>query len=224
MTLLPEPRIRETDVTPDQYKRLNSIYVDPIYLLNYENDVFAISGATKNVYKITLYPTHDAKKYGSFYCNCPDMNNHARKKNVYCKHICFVYSKICKFNRPAFYATKWLSPDELAQLYEKMNRLATVADPQLQNKTLIDKYNNMSHDVITTHDQFKVNIKNKVITDMECPICFDPFVDTPNLFCQTCGNVVHEQCMEKWLEARDDCIYCRFNNMEKLHVKTSNNQ
>ena len=59
------------------------------------------------------------------------------------------------------------------------------------------------------NNPFRNNIKNKDIHDDECPICFDAFTGANNLFCQTCGNVVHEKCIIKWLETRKDCIYCR---------------
>ena len=38
---------------------------------------------------------------------------------------------------------------------------------------------------------------------------YDNFNDTENLFCQTCGNVVHKKCIEKWLETNHNCIFCR---------------
>ena len=84
----------------EQKKRFDKVFNEEFYLLNYENNKFNISGSTKNVYTVDFFTCTDQNnintKYGSFYCNCPDMKSHARKNNVYCKHICFIYKKIGK--------------------------------------------------------------------------------------------------------------------------------
>jgi hypothetical protein len=142
------------------------------------------------------------------------MKIHARKKNVYCKHICFVYKKVCKLDRAAFYNSKWLTADELQHIYTRMSQLSSgTCDNTIQNAELINKYNALTSgqkndNIEITASPFSVNIMNRTLDD-ECPICFDSYVDSNVLFCQTCGNVVHKKCIEKWLETRNDCIYCR---------------
>jgi len=201
----------------EQKKRFDKVFNEEFYLLNYENNKFNISGSTKNVYTVNFFTCTDqnnVKKYGSFYCNCPDMKNHARKNNVYCKHVCFIYRKICKFNRNEFYNSRWLTNEEEYELINKLTQLNNgLNDPTIQNKALIDKFNNLNLNLNSSNNKidnsFTINILNKDFTDSDCPICFDNFNNSDNLFCQTCGNIVHKKCIKKWLERQSDCIYCR---------------
>jgi predicted nucleic acid-binding Zn finger protein len=83
----------------EQIKRVTKLNNEDFFLLNFTDNKFLISGSTKNVYTVEWFRNYNKSKYGSFFCNCPDMKSHAKKKNVYCKHICFVYNKIAKLNR-----------------------------------------------------------------------------------------------------------------------------
>ena len=44
-----------------------------------------------------------------------------------------------------------------------------------------------------------------------CVICFDELGDASGLtHCQWgCGRAVHAVCMEKWLQRRNDCVFCQ---------------
>lgn len=193
----------------DQLKRFNKLKQEEFYLLKFDNNKFYISGSTKNVYIVDWFQNNNNKTYGSFFCNCPDMKNHARKANIYCKHICFVYNKIGKFNRLNFYEDKWLSSEETTSLQMKLDKINSgCSDETIQNMKLIEAFANklsLNNNTLT----FTLNKFNKCIDDDECPICFDIFTDCENLFCQCCGNAIHKKCIEKWLEKNNSCVYCR---------------
>ena len=45
-----------------------------------------------------------------------------------------------------------------------------------------------------------------------CPICFLDIEDEELVKCPECKNVIHLECMEKWLEmGNKTCVYCRSN-------------
>jgi len=201
-----------------QKKRLDKLKCDDFFLLKFVDNKFYISGSTKNVYTINWYTNHSNNQEvespnqikSSFFCNCPDMKSHAKKYNIYCKHICFIYNKIGKFNRSEFYENKMLNEDESIDLKNKLDKINSgiLLDNSIQNIELLEKY--MSKISINDDDiSFNNNKFDKCITDDDCPICFDNFNDTENLFCQSCGNVVHKKCIEKWLQTNHNCIFCR---------------
>jgi hypothetical protein len=188
-----------------QKKRFNKLREENFFLLNFEENKFFISGSTKNVYII------DWLEDLSFYCNCPDMQSRAKNYNIYCKHICFIYNKIGKFNRLEFYKKKKVNEEEKNILINKLNKIksSSIIDDTIQNKDLIDIFKLKITNNNENNNEFTKNILNKSIEEDDCPICFDDFITSDNLFCQSCGNVVHKKCIEKWLETNFNCIFCR---------------
>jgi hypothetical protein len=195
-----------------QKKRLDKLEKEDFFLLKFAENKFYISGSTKNVYTIDWFMNHPNNLDSSFFCNCPDMKSHAKNYNIYCKHICFIYHKIGKFNRPEFYENKMLNEEESTNLKNKLDKINSgiLLDNSIQNIELIEKF--MSKASINDDELcFSLNKFNKCITEDDCPICFDNFVETEYLFCQSCGNVVHKKCIEKWLQTNHNCIFCRSN-------------
>ena len=65
---------------------------------------------------------------GTFWCSCADHKFNSGKKNIVCKHICFIVCKVLKILQPYFFETKTLKPEHLQQLLDKFNDCTTVWD------------------------------------------------------------------------------------------------
>ncbi len=60
--------------------------------------------------------------------------------------------------------------------------------------------------------------------EQECPICCEILScnevssDTEAIIvsCPTCKNVVHEECIRKWLKYNKSCVYCRSNSWKEF--------
>lgn len=202
-------------MNPEQKFRHAKIFYEEFYLLNlakeYSRSVFSICGSTSNVYKICLYD--QSRK---LFCNCPDAKSHARKKNVYCKHVCFVLFKILKnsinLNDTDIFNTHQLSLEEYNNCISKINILNLSHENDFVDKDLIQKYELVKN--LDPKQKFEVT---KTIKDEDlCPICFDEFINDKTiekLQCPTCNNIFHKPCIEKWIRTKRDnsCPYCRGN-------------
>jgi hypothetical protein len=60
----------------------------------------------------------DVWKYEAetFYCQCPEY----RKKNIMCRHICFLVCSLAKIVVLRFFKYKRLTENELIQFYDKI--------------------------------------------------------------------------------------------------------
>ena len=147
-------------------------------------------------YEIKLYK-EDPK--GMFWCSCADHKFNSTKKNIVCKHICFLICKIGKFMKPDIFTNKKLSDDDLALLLAKIQSSGDIWKDQTIAK-LLDKI---------TLDTFKQFLK--AIDDC-CPVCFNDLSDDDKpqlLSCPTCKNYIHEECADIWLEQRACCALCK---------------
>jgi hypothetical protein len=192
----------------DQLKRFNKLSTDEFYLLDHnsissgsEFYEFTISGSTKNVYKVKLYNS------GKTFCNCPDFLGHAKRAGCVCKHVCFVLSRVLKYNDQSFY-------DTLTFDCEKVKDLCTCLsiDSCLINLSLTDKYIDLKD------NQPNFNKYREIKEDDDCPICYMELgsgSDLCILGCPACLGAIHKKCMEKWLSNKKSCCYCRNNIWEK---------
>jgi hypothetical protein len=195
----------------------SALYGTEIYLSSYEKNTsqdkkkqgtegtFTILGTLKKggvreEYEVKMYkPNADPK--GTFWCSCPDHKFNSAKKDMVCKHICFLVCRVGKFMDVNFFNTKKLSPEQFESLQSKMENIQTVLkDPSISRpKTSI------------TADLFHSCTKPLDPNDI-CPICYDDMFDAAKqdvLSCPTCLNYVHKSCMSVWLERKDSCVYCR---------------
>jgi hypothetical protein len=187
----------------EQNKRINKIYNEKFYFIDFKKNTINnligtlyISGSTKNVYEIEFYNKNNKK---SFACNCPD--NNMRNKYA-CKHICFVYYKIGRFIDDIFFKFLKLTDEQEKILYDKINNLYNDELNELINIQLLDIYKCITN----------TNVKNDIVIDdtLECSICYDLLSSfNDNIFCNQCKNPVHKLCLEKWLQKKNTCIYCR---------------
>lgn len=210
----------KSNISIDQNKRYNKIYTDKIYLLelikNNESNskyIFKLSGSTKNVYEIKL----DSK---SIWCDCPDMKSYAHKKNIICKHCCFVLFKILKYNLTEYFNNFQNTGKhnlELEYLEDKCNNINFGSD--IQNSSISNKYNEIKN---SNNPKNKFE-QTKVVNDEDsCPICFDDFINTVNLQCPTCKNLIHQECMKKWISSgKSTCVYCRSDSWQTFGKEQS---
>jgi hypothetical protein len=146
-------------------------------------------------YQIKLYK-EDPK--GTFWCSCADHKFNSTKKNIVCKHICFLICKIAKFLKPEIFVNKKLADEDLAQLLAKLTSNSDIWQDQIVAK--LDKI---------TLDTFKQFIK--AIDDC-CPVCWNDMTvnDKPILLaCPICKNYIHSECADIWLEQKASCAMCK---------------
>jgi predicted nucleic acid-binding Zn finger protein len=191
---------------PEQQKRYDKIYTDEFYLIdhtpcniNTEFYEFTISGSTRKVYKVKLYNTGDTV------CSCPDFFGHAKKAGCICKHVCFVFAKVLKYNLTDIYESnkfKYLTVKNICETLQ--------VDTALINLSINDEYFNQPDFTI---------FKELFETD-ECPICFSEFKNNEKkIGCPQCSNAIHLKCMEKWLSYKLSCPYCRSEVWKKYVYK-----
>jgi hypothetical protein len=223
---------------PQQKTRLDKIYSDRLYLIEYKQESehwdFVISGSTANLYKIKLQTNQMSQGLKPLIsCNCPDMFSWAKEYDLKCKHCCFVLIKVLRLPE------NWLISGEIERnpvaaaelINSKLQNLQLRAE--LTNADYVAKYQQIKGNLLestSAHasggagggaggaevklesnpvlDKFKVT--KELDGDEECPICFDSLEIVSSFQCPTCRNLVHQHCMEKWLSTgHKNCVYCR---------------
>jgi len=71
---------------------------------------FYIHG-TERIYEVKLYKQGMNEK-GSFSCNCPDHKFNSKKKDIVCKHICFIVCKVANIQDVAYFQSKQLTQEQ----------------------------------------------------------------------------------------------------------------
>lgn len=191
---------------PDQLKILMNIFTtDSVcYLTNIvENDSIIVEmlgqqrgNKPRSKYKVTIDTSTRKLK-----CNCKDFIFRSETKNIVCKHISFIIFRYSKIYSNNYINTKILS-------YAEFTKLTTL----LKNNELWNKY------TLATFS----NIEKLKDEDQECPICCEMLSckEQENkdkiVSCPTCKNVVHEECIRKWLRYNKTCVYCRSNSWKEF--------
>ena len=192
-----------------QLNRYNKIFSEKFYLLDItKNDnhyLLNVSGSTMNVYNLKLY---FASK--QIYCNCPDAKKWAKINNSCCKHICFVFAKICQltYDQIENYNFEGLELDVYNHCEKIISDITfhTNTDTDIINDDLIAKFNELKTSTEPKKDIFKCESNQK---EHDCPICYDK-LEKDILKCPSCSNNMHKTCMEMWLNSgQNSCPYCR---------------
>ena len=172
-----------SNILLEQKKRIRKLFTEKYYLLGYrkEDNEILISGSTNNTYKIKI------RNSSNLTCSCMDcsINYH---KNIYCKHICFVFIKIIQSSDENFFLDFTLSVDDIFILKNILEKM-------------FEKDKNL----------FQLNNKERNIGD-ECPICYEKLECDCGLLskCPECDNVIHTECVQKWLQYNSKtCVFCR---------------
>ena len=123
------------------------------------------------------------------------------KKNIVCKHICFIVCKVLKILETGFFDTKSLTPAQLTELLNKFN----VDSDMWKDKKIVRTSNKV------TIQDFKNFIRP--VSDT-CSFCYDEMTDADipvSCACPLCKHCFHEECMDVWLEAQTKCSFCSNN-------------
>jgi len=138
---------------------------------------------------------------GSFWCTCADHKFNSAKKNIVCKHICFIVCKVLKILETGFFDTKSLTPAQLTELLNKFNMDSDMwKDKKIvrtSNKVTIQDFKNFIRPVSDT-----------------CSFCYDEMTDADipiSCACPLCKHCFHEECMGVWLESQSKCSFCSNN-------------
>jgi len=173
---------------------------------------FIILGTTGNVYIVRI-----GKKPS---CSCTENHNGTARNN--CKHILFVFLRVCNLesNNPIIYQKALLTSEVQEVFTSQTNTLNVLANPNVTEKYLQILGEERSKKI-------KQAIQKKIEGD--CPICYEEMKPTDNLvFCKfSCGNSVHLHCWNKWCDIRKQaaeelkCIYCRsrWEDLKTSHTK-----
>jgi len=155
------------------------------------------------------YEIKISKDNKMFRCNCMDFKFNSVKKDIMCKHICFLLCKVGKIMKRSVFLNKKLSDEDLTILLNKL-------------KGGSDVWNNLD---IT---KLKIELKSfkqstKPIDDC-CPLCYEDIVEEMRdtlVSCPVCKNYIHTDCIEIWMEQHYTCMICKSdvwkhykNNME----------
>jgi hypothetical protein len=138
---------------------------------------------------------------GRIRCSCPDFRFRAKEKNIVCKHVCFVVCKIAEIYSPQFFESKILDPHYITLVADAVKNMIDSRGCHMINPS----------EIPVTID-FKIPEDRSIDVDTVCPICIDSFEGIPTRSiksCPACKNIVHDHCIEMWLETHDTCVFCR---------------
>ena len=191
---------------------------DPLYLLDISYNVevkemvWSICGSTRNIYTVSL-------KNRKLWCNCPDMKSHCMAQGLVCKHVVFALWKVGKYRTWSYFDTRTI--DDTG--YEFLLNSALERDALFSDRTIVDA------DLVGQFERLalnrgsnggaNINPTASIVDDPEgrpidetdeCPICYDVLLNKTTLdFCRTCSNSVHKECLKKWFQFNNTCVYCR---------------
>ena len=158
---------------------------------------YAIMGSGGNIYKVTI--GRDPR------CECPD---YQKRNGDPCKHIFFVLGKVLGVARddPCLWQ-KRLIKEEVEKIFEDASRR------ELDSAVLVDR------PVVEAFSKIHAAEKNGGNGASErsrtCAICIEDFdaEKKATVWCKSCKNELHGDCMNKWLRVRSagdaTCPYCR---------------
>ncbi|KAI0819496.1 hypothetical protein BC628DRAFT_1016088 [Trametes gibbosa] len=159
---------------------------------------FSVLGSTGNVYTVVI----DKKPS----CDCPD----ALKGN-HCKHILFIFLRVLQVAQTSSYwYQKALLTTELEVIFAEAPRApATIAHERIRNA-----YAQATGKAAPSSSQ-KAGKKRLPKEEDDCPICYESMhkiAETLLVFCEECGNGLHNVCFQQWAKAAKGavtCVFCR---------------
>ena len=157
----------------------------------------------------------------AFWCNCPDHKFNSARKNIVCKHICFLVTKVGRILDPAFFGTQrhMFTREQQERFRQAVGNAAIFADGARERERLATAPVRTvtfayvpTATAVASHDTRRAQFfeqRRPVEAEDSCPICYDEMTGTTCLSCPTCSNNVHRDCMEVWLERHSTCVFCR---------------
>lgn len=191
----------------EQIIRLERASREKIFLLEKSLEahrcIFNICGTTKNVYNISVYFGS-----GKIFCNCPDGRGQCKRIGVFCKHICFLITKVFSklFEYTSIYDILLFNKDEITKIQEFVEKELQF-DESCMDQNVLQKF--LSTKKSLESDEPKITLE--MLKDIECPICYDEFENTDVLTCNVCNKSFHTHCINIWLQTSHNksCPYCR---------------
>ena len=120
-------------------------------------------------------------------CSCPD----CKTRHHTCKHIIFIIARIAKDNITLSNVTTKLENFTS----DRLSRLLVTRLTKRQKEPTASK-------------------KASVHCDEDCIICFEEIgsiIESDNNKCSTCGIILHNECIKRWLRQKSSCPHCRSN-------------
>ena len=156
------------------------------------------SKGKRESYEVKVF---DSATKGTFWCSCADHKFNSAKKNIVCKHICFIVCKVLKILQTYYFDTKKLTAEHLSQLLGKFD---------INSEIWKDKKITRKSSKVTIQDfkNFPAHIQDT------CTFCYDEMTDADkpvSVSCPLCSHCFHEECMCVWLESQSKCSYCSNN-------------
>jgi len=168
------------------------------------SEEFSVLGSTGNVYTVTI--DHKPR------CNCPDA-----VKGNHCKHILFIFLKVLQVAQASGY---WYQKALLTSELETIFAQAPLAPNSVAHPHVREAHARATGKAPSTSIPADAGSKNKRIPgpDDDCPICYDGMhgvAETSLVFCEECGNALHEECFQQWKRTAASkgtqltCVWCR---------------
>ncbi len=159
-------------------------------------------------YKIKWYKLPATR--GSFWCNCPDHKFNSNKKQIVCKHICFLVCRVARLLDARFFETRQFTTEQHALFLRTVQENRIFTDTTLIRPTFLIPPTDNSALVDQRRAPF-FECRKPITAEDTCPICCDTMEADGCVSCPTCSNNIHRDCMEVWLERKTTCVYCRSN-------------
>ena len=217
-------------MNPQQEKRYAKLRTEHFYLLGQDNDdkgniLYHISGSTRNVYTVTVYPA-DAK----IFCSCPDAKSWAARYNCVCKHSLFILYRVLQvFDRTdhPFFDRLQFTPLELECIQLSTEYLQAHIDATVVKDDLTRRFKNLNR---KSEDMNEEQVTMRFDADDLCGVCFLELDEgsqastTKYMTCPQCKKTAHQDCIEKWISSGHRlCVYCRQDVWSAHNQKTKTN-
>lgn len=148
------------------------------------------------LYEVKLFAPGSNGAKGSFWCSCPEHRFNSAKKDIVCKHICFIVCKVGKILDPEFFKTKWLTDAQMSKLLEgvKTNDFLRTAD---LHRAFYDFKITWTRG--TPCPSCRELIKEKTNDIVKCPVC------------ESSNPYWHKKCADEYYKTNDGCKFCGYN-------------
>jgi hypothetical protein len=207
--------LKSKNIQKYQIDRIIKSCYQTLYILDinyYEEDIIelVVSGSTLNLYKITI-------NKDNIVCNCNEKKFNS-EINIFCKHICFLICCLCKIYNELIFINKKISNFELELIKNKIKTIDVNSDTEVTSKFLFQKFKNINYNP----NQSLFTPNKEINLEEECSICLKNFKNQKIVSCPTCKNIVHEECINEWINKNCTCIFCRSDIWKNFKIKKLN--
>ncbi|KAI7904525.1 uncharacterized protein BX663DRAFT_502686 [Cokeromyces recurvatus] len=165
---------------------------------------FDVLGSIGNCYTVKIGQT----------ISCTCMDNRMRRRH--CKHILMILFKVYRLpsSSPLYHTLKTTREQRLIARSTHALVDPTVLVPATIRQRILNLTHEKHPDVVVIDDEEKTS--RRPLDTSDCPICFEVFEEAKIdhiVFCQVCGNNIHDECFNMWKQSKGarnvSCVYCR---------------